>query len=152
MACIKSLFLLCTHKWPQVHWVGKCVRCLDHSLPFCRDNPFQPLQVEVQAKTLRLLGECDPSTYPLQKKRHTLEFLRSVAHLRPRTNTIGAVMRVRSALSAATHTFFQSYGFHLVHTPLISASDCEGAGEMFQVTIRAQAWEAPVSHPVPDQY
>jgi asparaginyl-tRNA synthetase len=69
----------------------------------------------------------------LLQKRHTLEFLRGIAHLRPRTNTIGAVSRVRSALAHATHTFFQGSGFHYVHTPILSASDCEGAGEMFQV-------------------
>jgi hypothetical protein len=70
----------------------------------------------------------------LLQKRHTLEFLRGIAHLRPRTNTIGAVSRVRSALAHATHTFFQGSGFHYVHTPILSASDCEGAGEMFQVS------------------
>jgi asparaginyl-tRNA synthetase len=78
-------------------------------------------------------GRCDATDYPLQKKRHTLEFLRSIAHLRARTNTIGAMARVRSALAAATHAFFKQHGFLQVHTPVISASDCEGAGEMFQV-------------------
>lgn len=78
-------------------------------------------------------GKSDSTDYPLQKKRHTLEFLRSIAHLRARTNTISAMARVRSALSAATHTFFRQHGFLQVHTPIISASDCEGAGEMFQV-------------------
>lgn len=76
------------------------------------------------------------------QKRHTLEFLRGIAHLRPRTNTIGAVARVRSALAHATHTFFQGAGFHYVHTPILSASDCEGAGEMFQVRSRG----APQTH------
>lgn len=78
-------------------------------------------------------GACDSSTYPLQKKRHTLEFLRSIAHLRARTNTVSAVARVRSALAQATHDFFLQQGFLYVHTPIISTSDCEGAGEMFQV-------------------
>jgi tRNA synthetases class II (D, K and N) len=77
-------------------------------------------------------GECSASEYPLQKKRHGLEFLRSIAHLRPRTNVIGAVMRVRSALAQATHAFFSQHGFLYVHTPIISTADCEGAGEMFQ--------------------
>mmetsp|Transcript_18601 Transcript_18601/g.33169 ORF Transcript_18601/g.33169 Transcript_18601/m.33169 type:complete len:625 (-) Transcript_18601:71-1945(-) len=89
--------------------------------------------IELKAATVELVGGCD-STYPLQKKRHTLEFLREIAHLRPRSNTISAVARVRSALAFATHEFFTSNGFQYVHTPLISASDCEGAGEMFQVT------------------
>ena len=91
------------------------------------------LQVELRAQSLRVIGACDPETYPLQKKRHTLEFLRTIAHLRPRTNTIGAVSRVRSALAFATHQFFRESGFQCVHTPVLSASDCEGAGEMFQV-------------------
>ena len=78
-------------------------------------------------------GECSSSDYPLQKKRHSLEFLRSIAHLRPRTNIIGAIMRVRSALAQATHAFFSQHGFLYVHTPIISTADCEGAGEMFQV-------------------
>jgi len=90
-------------------------------------------QIELKATSIEVVGECD-SSYPLQKKRHTLEFMREIAHLRPRSNLIGAVARVRSALSFATHEFFTSNGFQYVHTPLISASDCEGAGEMFQVT------------------
>jgi aspartyl/asparaginyl-tRNA synthetase len=80
-------------------------------------------------------GECSSSEYPLQKKRHSLEFLRTIAHLRPRTNIIGAVMRVRSALAQATHAFFSQHGFLYVHTPIISTADCEGAGEMFQVRL-----------------
>jgi asparaginyl-tRNA synthetase len=90
--------------------------------------------LEIQATAIILLGECDPESYPLQKKRHSLEFLRSIAHLRPRTNTIGAVTRVRNALSFATHQFFQQKGFLYIQTPIITASDCEGAGEMFRIT------------------
>ncbi len=89
--------------------------------------------VEINAKTITLLGECPPE-YPLQKKRHTLEYLRTIPHLRVRTNTFNAVFRVRSVVSAAVHEFFQSRHFTYVHTPLITASDCEGAGEMFKVT------------------
>ena len=89
--------------------------------------------VEVQADTLEVYGSAD-ETYPLQKKGHTLEFLREKAHLRPRTNTFGAVLRVRSALAFAIHRFFNERGFFYLHTPLITASDCEGAGAMFQVT------------------
>ena len=89
---------------------------------------------EIQAETLEIFGTADPEIYPLQKKGHTLEFLREKAHLRPRTNTFGAVLRVRSALAFAIHKFFQERGFFYLHTPLITASDCEGAGAMFQVT------------------
>jgi len=89
---------------------------------------------EIQAGTLEIYGGADPEKYPLQKKGHTLEFLREIAHLRPRTNTFGAVLRIRSALAFAIHKFFQERGFYYLHTPLITASDCEGAGAMFQVT------------------
>jgi len=89
---------------------------------------------EVQAGSFKVFGTADPEEYPLQKKGHTLEFLREKAHLRPRTNTFGAVLRVRSALAFAVHKFFQERGFFYLNTPLITASDCEGAGAMFQVT------------------
>ena len=90
--------------------------------------------VEIQAEKLEVFGTADPETYPLQKKGHTLEFLREKAHLRPRTNTFGAILRVRSTLAYAIHRFFQERGFFYLNTPLITASDCEGAGAMFQVT------------------
>ena len=89
--------------------------------------------VEINAKTITVLGECPPE-YPLQKKRHTLEYLRTIPHLRVRTNTFNAVLRVRSVVSACIHEFFQDRHFTYIHTPLITASDCEGAGEMFKVT------------------
>jgi asparaginyl-tRNA synthetase len=89
---------------------------------------------ELKAHTIDLLGSCLTEDYPLQKKRHSFEFLRSIAHLRARTNTQGAVARVRNALSFATHLFFQQQGFLYVHTPIITASDCEGAGAQFLVT------------------
>ena len=89
---------------------------------------------EIQADTLEIYGTADPETFPLQKKGHTLEFLREKAHLRPRTATFGAILRIRSALAYAIHKFFQEKGFVYLHTPLITASDCEGAGAMFQVT------------------
>ncbi len=89
--------------------------------------------VEINAEKIEVLGECPPE-YPLQKKRHTLEYLRTIPHLRVRTNTFNAVFRVRSVVSNAVHEFFQSRRFVYVHTPLITASDCEGAGEMFKVT------------------
>ena len=90
--------------------------------------------VEIQAKEIELYGEADPDTYPLQKKGHSLEFLREIAHLRPRTNTFGAVLRIRHAMAYAIHNYFNNKGFVYLHTPLITASDCEGAGQMFQVT------------------
>ena len=100
-------------------------------------SPGQGQTVEVHADGVRVVGPASGADYPLQKKRHTFEFLREIAHLRPRTNTFGAVARVRNALSFAIHEFFQSRGFMYVHTPVITSSDAEGAGEMFQVTTLA---------------
>jgi asparaginyl-tRNA synthetase len=91
-------------------------------------------RVELQAQTVNVWGTADAETYPLQKKRHSFEFLRTIAHLRSRTNTMGAVFRVRNACSAAIHDFFQARGFLWVHTPIITTGDCEGAGEQFAVT------------------
>lgn len=98
------------------------------------ESPGKGQGLELHAKSIQIIGKCDPETYPLQKKRHTFEFLRTIGHLRPRTNTIGAIARVRHALAYATHLFFQNNGFIWVHTPIITASDCEGAGEMFRVS------------------
>lgn len=98
------------------------------------ESPGQQQHLEMHAKTCTIIGLADPETYPLQKKRHSFEFLRTIAHLRPRTNTFGAVARVRNTLACATHEYFQSKGFLYLHTPIITASDCEGAGTMFQVT------------------
>ncbi|HCF95824.1 MAG TPA: asparagine--tRNA ligase [Verrucomicrobia bacterium] len=97
-------------------------------------SPGKGQATELAAEEVMVYGFADPEHYPLQKKRHSLEFLRQIAHLRPRTNTIGAAMRVRNAISFSLHRFFQERGFLYVHTPIITASDCEGAGEMFQVT------------------
>jgi asparaginyl-tRNA synthetase len=97
-------------------------------------SPAKGQRVELKAEEIEVLGWADPDQYPLQKKRHSFEFLRTIAHLRPRTNTFGAVARVRNSLSSAIHTFFQERGFVYVHTPIITGSDCEGAGEMFRVT------------------
>ena len=90
--------------------------------------------VEIQADSIEVLGECDPMRYPLQKKDTSFEYLRTVAHMRPRTNTFGAVLRLRSQMAFAIHNYFHSKGFVYLNTPLITASDCEGAGQMFQVT------------------
>ncbi|MCD8309923.1 MAG: OB-fold nucleic acid binding domain-containing protein, partial [Prevotellaceae bacterium] len=92
-------------------------------------------RVEIQAREIEVLGKCDNS-YPLQKKGHSMEFMRGVAHLRPRTNTFGAVLRIRHNMAIAIHSFFHQKGFFYFHTPIITASDCEGAGEMFQVTTK----------------
>ncbi|MBU0989542.1 MAG: asparagine--tRNA ligase [Proteobacteria bacterium] len=97
-------------------------------------SPGKGQKVELKAEALEVLGWADPEIYPLQKKRHSYEFLRTIAHLRPRTNTFGAVARVRNAMAHAIHTFFQERGFIYLHTPIITGNDCEGAGEMFKVT------------------
>jgi asparaginyl-tRNA synthetase len=97
------------------------------------DSPGKGQRFELRADRIEVVGATGED-YPLQKKRHTFEFLRTIAHLRPRTNTIGAVLRVRNAAAAAVHEFFQERGFVLLHTPIITASDCEGAGEMFRVS------------------
>jgi len=98
------------------------------------ESPGKGQKVEVQATELKLVGWADPETYPLQKKRHSFEYLRTIAHLRPRTNTFGAVARIRNAMSYAIHTFFQDRGFIYLHSPIITGSNCEGAGDMFKVT------------------
>ena len=99
-----------------------------------QESPAKGQAVELLASRIEVVGWADPEQYPLQKKRHSFEFLREITHLRPRTNALGAVARVRSRLSFAVHSFFQQKGFIQVHTPIITTSDCEGAGEMFQVT------------------
>ncbi|MEI6874538.1 MAG: asparagine--tRNA ligase [Spirochaetota bacterium] len=97
-------------------------------------SPAAGQKVEIKADGLELIGEAPAETYPLQKKGHSLEFLREIAHLRPRTNTFGAIARVRNQMARSVHDFFQERGFFWVHTPIITASDAEGAGAMFQVT------------------
>ncbi len=98
------------------------------------ESPGAKQKWEIKATSLELLGACSGEDYPLQKKRHSFEFLRTIAHLRPRTNTQGAVMRVRNTLGFATHEFFQKNGFLYVQTPIITGSDCEGGGQQFGVT------------------
>ena len=97
-------------------------------------SPGKGQATEMEAQRITVLGWADPEAYPLQKKHHSFEFLRTIAHLRPRTNTFGAISRVRNQLCWAIHEFFQKEGFLYIHTPIITASDCEGAGAMFQVT------------------
>lgn len=96
-------------------------------------TPDAPQPFEIHAASIVIEGEC-PGDYPLQKKRHSLEYLRTIQHLRPRTNTFQATFRVRSVVAQAIHRFFDERGFLYVHTPILTASDCEGAGEMFRVT------------------
>ncbi|NVM24931.1 MAG: asparagine--tRNA ligase [Desulfobacterales bacterium] len=98
------------------------------------ESPGKGQKVEVQATEVTVVGWADPEKYPLQKKRHSFEHLRTIAHLRPRTNTFGAVARIRNAMSYAIHTFFQDRGFIYLHSPIITGSNCEGAGDMFNVT------------------
>jgi asparaginyl-tRNA synthetase len=98
-----------------------------------KESPAKGQTVELHADKIEVYGLADPEIYPLQKKRHSFEFLRTIAHLRPRTNSLGAIARIRSSLSYAIHQFFQDQGFLLVHTPIITTIDCEGAGEMFKV-------------------
>jgi len=99
-----------------------------------KESPGKGQRFEIEVSEIEVFGDSDPEKYPLQKKGHTLEFLREIGHLRPRTNTYGAVFRLRNILAAAVHDFFQSRGFVWVHTPIITSSDCEGAGELFSVT------------------
>lgn len=98
------------------------------------ESPGKGQSLELKADTIDILGKCPSENYPLQKKRHSFEYLRTIAHLRPRTNTQGAVLRVRNALSYATHMFFQEKGFIHLHTPILTPLDCEGAGELFEVS------------------
>ena len=109
---------------------GACIR-VDGKLV---ESPASGQGVEVQAEKIEIYGTADPETYPLQKKGHSLEFLRDIAYLRPRTNTFGAVLRIRHAMAYAIHKYFNDNGFYYLHTPLITGSDCEGAGAMFNVT------------------
>jgi asparaginyl-tRNA synthetase len=109
---------------------GACIKATGTLVP----SQGQGQQVEIHVKEIEIYGTCDSETYPLQKKGHTLEFLRSIAHLRPRTNTFGAVLRIRHQMAFAIHHYFNSKGFVYLHTPIITGSDCEGAGQMFKVT------------------
>ena len=113
------------------------------------DSPGKGQKYEIKAEDITLIGKADPDQYPLQKKRHSFEFLREIAHLRARTNTFGSVFRIRNALSFAIHKFFQERGFIYVHTPIITGSDCEGAGEIFNVST-LDPLQLPISENKPD--
>ncbi len=117
-----------------------------------KESPAQGQRVEIVADSLEVVGWADPDHYPLQKKRHSFEFLREIVHLRPRTNALGGVARVRSRLSYAVHEFFHHKGFHQIHTPVITTSDCEGAGEMFQVVTELELKEASRKTDHPERF
>jgi asparaginyl-tRNA synthetase len=135
-SCLSSLQVIADDKLPN--YKDEILRlqtgCSVKASGIIAASPGKGQKVELQADEIEILGWADPAVYPLQKKRHSFEFLRTIAHLRPRTNTFGAVARVRNAMSNAIHTFFQERGFIYLHTPIITGSDCEGAGEMFKVT------------------
>jgi len=135
-SCIGSLQIIADGKLP--HYKDEVLAlqtgCSIKVTGLLAASPGKGQRVELQADEVEVVGWADPAVYPLQKKRHSFEFLRTIAHLRPRTNTFGAVARVRNAMSYAIHTFFQERGFIYIHTPIITGSDCEGAGEMFRVT------------------
>ncbi len=121
--------------------VGAAVKIEGRLVP----SPGKGQKWEIQAKSVSLVGAADQESYPLQKKRHSDEFLRTIAHLRPRTNKYGAMFRIRSELSYAIHAFFRERGFYHVHSPILTGSDCEGAGEMFRVTSLSAAEESGLS-------
>ena len=135
-SCLKNLQVIADHSLASFQEqkdkisTGACIQVAGELV----ESEGKGQSVELRAAEVKVFGGADPDSYPLQKKFHSLEFLREIAHLRPRTNTIGAVMRVRSRLAYAIHSFFHDRGFVYLHTPIITASDCEGAGEMFQVT------------------
>ncbi|MDD2942350.1 MAG: asparagine--tRNA ligase [bacterium] len=134
-SCLKSIQVVVDHELPDFTSSVKPLST-GASILICgqlAQSPGKEQSIEVQAETVAVLGESTPD-YVLQKKRHSNEFLRTIPHLRPRTNTFGAVFRLRSTLSLAIHSFFNSRGFVYLHTPIITTSDCEGAGEMFRVT------------------
>ncbi len=135
-SCMATLQLVADAKLPNyadevVHLTAGCSVAVSGTLVASQGKGQR---VEVQASEVRVVGLADAEHYPMQQKRHSFEYLRTQAHLRPRTNTFGAVARVRNTVCAAIHEFFQARSFLYVHTPIVTASDCEGAGEMFRVT------------------
>lgn len=135
-SCLRGLQIIADEKLPNFKGEIRKLQtgCSIRAVGTLAESPGKGQKAELQAEEIRVLGWADPAVYPLQKKHHSFEFLRTIAHLRPRTNTFGAVARVRSAMSHAIHKFFQKRGFIYLHTPIITGSDCEGAGDMFRVT------------------
>jgi asparaginyl-tRNA synthetase len=134
-SCLANLQVIISHDLPDYEkTISKATTgCSLIAKGLIKESPAKGQTIELHADSVQVIGWADPDSYPLQKKRHSFEFLRSIAHLRPRTNTLGAITRIRSSLSYAVHTFFQARGFFQIHTPVITTSDCEGAGEMFKV-------------------
>lgn len=135
-SCLKNLQVIAENTLPeyQEEVLRAYTGCSIRIEGILSESPAKGQAVELKAQKVDILGSVDPEAYPLQKKRHSFEFLRTIAHLRARTNTFGAVARVRNAVSYAIHKFFQERGFIYIHTPIITGSDCEGAGELFKVT------------------
>jgi len=135
-SCIRGLQVIAESSLPHYEDEVKRLQtgCSIRVTGILSPSPGKGQSVELKAEEIEVFGWADPEQYPLQKKRHSFEFLRTIAHLRPRTNTFGAVARIRNAVSLAIHTFFQERGFIYLHTPMITGSDCEGAGETFRVT------------------
>ena len=135
-SCMSSIQIIADEKLPNYRdeILKLQTGCSIKAVGTLASSPGKGQKWELQAEEIEVFGWADPTIYPLQKKRHSFEFLRSIAHLRPRTNTFGAVARIRNAMSHAIHTFFQERGFIYLHAPIITGSDCEGAGEMFKVT------------------
>jgi asparaginyl-tRNA synthetase len=135
-SCVANLQIIAEEGLPRYHEeiLRLTTGCAVRISGLLAASPAKGQAVELKATEIEVYGWADPETYPLQKKRHSFEFLREIGHLRPRTNSLGAVARLRSALSFAAHRFFQEQGFQHIHTPIITTSDCEGAGEMFTVT------------------
>tara|TARA_B100000686_G_scaffold320072_1_gene371372 strand:+ start:4569 stop:5966 length:1398 start_codon:yes stop_codon:yes gene_type:complete len=134
-SCLKNIQIILDHSLIDSELLcqittGSCISVMGKIVV----SPAKGQTYEIQAIKTKLHGTADAERYPLQKKRHSFEFLREIAHLRPRTNTMGAVMRIRNRLAYGVHNFFQNRGFIYLHTPIITTSDCEGAGDMFQVT------------------
>jgi len=134
-SCLKNLQVIISHDNPSLVEMLPIITTGAGISAFgtLKKSPAKGQPIELEAKEITIYGTADPASYPLQKKRHSFEFLRQIAHLRPRTNTIGAVTRVRNRLSYTIHRFFQERGFYYIHTPIITTSDCEGAGEVFRV-------------------
>jgi len=135
-SCLKNIQIVADHTmdsfadWSKLAATGSAISVTGQLV----ESQGKGQSMEVQAASIHVYGTADPESYPLQKKFHSLEYLREISHLRPRTNTIGAVMRVRNRLAFSIHRFFNERGFIYLQTPIITTSDCEGAGEMFQVT------------------
>lgn len=154
-SCSQNVQLVVDGKMPNFDEVSKCTTgCSFKAKGKLVKSPAagQPFDLQIndpENHSIKIVGKCPGDSYPLAKKKQTTEYLREIAHLRPRTNLISAVSRVRNNLSYATHKFFQERGFNYIHTPLITASDCEGAGEMFQVTTVLPKPNEPLHGKVP---